>query len=114
MQRRSRAESFVKLDARPTFGKGVRLRHEPDGTAMLLVPEGALLLNPSATAALDLIDGRRTVADIIACLVQRLKLAKMMHAPTSDRCSIVSSSAKRYGLMLALFGGALWTRHQAA
>lgn len=74
MQRRSQAESFVKLDARPTFGKGVRLRHEPDGTAMLLVPEGALLLNPTAAAALDLIDGRRTVADIIACLVQAFEI----------------------------------------
>jgi pyrroloquinoline quinone biosynthesis protein D len=76
MRRRSRAECSVKLDARPTFGKGVRLRREPDGTAMLLVPEGALLLNPSAAAALDLIDGRRTVADIITCLVQAFEIGE--------------------------------------
>lgn len=64
----------MKLDARPAFGKGVRLRHEPDGTAMLLVPEGALVLNPSAAAALDLIDGRRTVADIVTCLVESFEI----------------------------------------
>jgi pyrroloquinoline quinone biosynthesis protein D len=66
----------VKLDARPTFGKGVRLRHEPDGTAMLLVPEGALVLNGSAAAALDLVDGQRTVADIIACLVETFDIGE--------------------------------------
>jgi pyrroloquinoline quinone biosynthesis protein D len=76
MPRRSQAESFVKLDARPAFGKGVRLRHEPDGGAMLLVPEGALVLNPTAAAALDLIDGQRTVADIIACLVQTFEIGE--------------------------------------
>jgi pyrroloquinoline quinone biosynthesis protein D len=66
----------VKLDARPAFGKGVRLRHEPDGSAMLLVPEGALVLNGSAAAALDLIDGQRTVADIITCLVQTFEIGE--------------------------------------
>jgi pyrroloquinoline quinone biosynthesis protein D len=76
MQPRSRAEFFVKLDARPAFGKGVRLRHEPDGSAMLLVPEGALVLNVSAAAALDLVDGRRTVADIIRCLVQTFEIGE--------------------------------------
>ncbi len=76
MRRRSQAESFVNPDARPAFGKGVRLRREPDGTAMLLVPEGALVLNPSAAAALDLIDGRRTVADIVACLVESFEIGE--------------------------------------
>ena len=66
----------MKLDARPAFGKGVRLRHEPDGTAMLLVPEGALVLNGSAAAALDLVDGRRTVADIILCLVETFDIGE--------------------------------------
>jgi pyrroloquinoline quinone biosynthesis protein D len=66
----------VKPDARPAFGKGVRLRHEPDGTAMLLVPEGALVLNGSAAAALDLVDGRRTVADIITCLVETFEIGE--------------------------------------
>lgn len=54
---------------RPAFGKGVRLRREADGSAMLLVPEGALVLNAAATAALSLVDGTRTVDDIVAALV---------------------------------------------
>jgi coenzyme PQQ biosynthesis protein PqqD len=36
---------------------------------MLLVPEGALVLNASATAALSLVDGNRTVDEIVALLV---------------------------------------------
>jgi coenzyme PQQ biosynthesis protein PqqD len=54
---------------RPAFGKGVRMRHEPDGSAMLLVPEGALALNAAAAATLSLVDGTRTVDDIVAALV---------------------------------------------
>jgi coenzyme PQQ biosynthesis protein PqqD len=54
---------------RPAFGKGVRMRHEPDGSAMLLVPEGALVLNAAAAATLSLVDGTRTVDDIVAALV---------------------------------------------
>jgi coenzyme PQQ biosynthesis protein PqqD len=54
---------------RPAFGKCVRMRHEPDGSAMLLVPEGALVLNAAAAATLSLVDGTRTVDDIVAALV---------------------------------------------
>jgi pyrroloquinoline quinone biosynthesis protein D len=56
---------------RPAFAKGVRLHYDRDGGAMLLVPEGALMLNPSATATLELIDGARNVDDIVAALVER-------------------------------------------
>lgn len=56
---------------RPAFGKGVRLRHEDDGTVMLLVPEGALVLNAPAAAALSLVDGARTVDEIVGGLVAR-------------------------------------------
>jgi coenzyme PQQ biosynthesis protein PqqD len=59
----------MKPDDRPALGKGVRLRYEDDGSAMLLVPEGALMLNPAAIAALSLVDGVRTVDDIVAQLV---------------------------------------------
>lgn len=59
----------MRNDERPAFGKGVRLRHEEDGSAMLLVPEGALMLNPAAIATLSLVDGVRTVDDIVAQLV---------------------------------------------
>lgn len=54
---------------RPSFGKGVRLRREDDGTAMLLVPEGALVLNAPAAAALALVDGARTIEEIVSHLV---------------------------------------------
>lgn len=56
---------------RPVFGKGVRLRHDADGGAMLLVPEGALVLNAPAAAALSLVDGARTVGEIADELVKR-------------------------------------------
>jgi pyrroloquinoline quinone biosynthesis protein D len=55
----------------PRFGKGVKLRREPDGSAMLLVPEGALLLNPVATVALELVDGRRSLLQIVETVVDR-------------------------------------------
>lgn len=55
---------------RPRFGKGVKLRQEADGGAMLLVPEGALVLNASAAAALRLVDGERTFADIVASVIE--------------------------------------------
>lgn len=63
-------------DLRPAFGKGVRLRREDDGSAMLLVPEGALALNPTAAAALGHVDGSRSVAQIAALLAQEFDVAE--------------------------------------
>jgi pyrroloquinoline quinone biosynthesis protein D len=60
---------------RPAFGKGVRLRREADGSAMLLVPEGALVLNASAAAALSLVDGTRSIDEIVAELVSQFDVA---------------------------------------
>lgn len=37
---------------------------------MLLVPEGALELNRTAAAALELVDGNRTFDDILAVIVE--------------------------------------------
>ena len=51
--------------ARPRFGKGVKLRRDRDGSAMLLVPEGALVLNAPAAAALELVDGKRSFDEIV-------------------------------------------------
>jgi pyrroloquinoline quinone biosynthesis protein D len=65
----------VNLTATPRFGKGVKLRHDADGSMMLLVPEGALVLNPPAAAALELIDGRRTLEEIIAAVIERFDVA---------------------------------------
>jgi coenzyme PQQ biosynthesis protein PqqD len=41
---------------------------------MLLVPEGALVLNRQAAAALELVDGKRTVAEIVDMLVERFEV----------------------------------------
>ncbi|HVN69931.1 MAG TPA: pyrroloquinoline quinone biosynthesis peptide chaperone PqqD [Candidatus Binatia bacterium] len=60
---------------RPRFGKGVKLRHDPGGAAMLLVPEGALELNAPAAAALELVDGERTLAQIVEAVVERFEVA---------------------------------------
>jgi coenzyme PQQ biosynthesis protein PqqD len=65
----------VNLAAKPRFGKGVKLRHDAGGGVMLLVPEGALVLNPSAAAALELVDGRRTFEEIVAAVVERFEVA---------------------------------------
>jgi pyrroloquinoline quinone biosynthesis protein D len=61
----------VNRQAPLTLGKGVKLRHDRDGGVMLLVPEGALMLNASAAAALELVDGQRTFDDIVAAVVER-------------------------------------------
>lgn len=42
---------------------------------MLLVPEGALILNDSAAAALELADGERTFAEIAAAVVERFEVS---------------------------------------
>jgi pyrroloquinoline quinone biosynthesis protein D len=55
-------------DGAPAFERGVRMRREPDGTVMLLVPEGIVRLNGSAAAALELVDGRRTITEIAVTL----------------------------------------------
>ena len=61
--------------ARPRFEKGVRLRREPDGSAMLLVPEGALVLNAPAAAALELVDGARSFDDIVGLVTTKFEVA---------------------------------------
>jgi pyrroloquinoline quinone biosynthesis protein D len=60
---------------RPAFERGVRLRTEDDGCAMLLVPEGAVKLNASAAAALALVNGERTLDEIVAEICARFDVA---------------------------------------
>ena len=38
---------------------------------MLLVPEAALVLNPPAVAALELVDGKRTLGEIVAAVAEQ-------------------------------------------
>ena len=58
--------------ARPRLAPGARLRRdEVRGRTVVLVPEGALALNATAAAVLELCDGTRTVAEIVAALAER-------------------------------------------
>jgi pyrroloquinoline quinone biosynthesis protein D len=57
---------------RPRLVTGARLRYdEVREEHLLLVPEGAVRLNPTAFAVLELCDGERTVDDIARVLVER-------------------------------------------
>lgn len=66
----------MNLAAIPRFGKGVKLRCDPDGTVMLLVPEAALLLNPVAATALEQIDGERTLEQIVEAIVVEFEVTR--------------------------------------
>ena len=57
---------------RPRLVTGARLRYdEVREEHLLLVPEGAVRLNPTAVAVLELCDGERTVEEIAAALSER-------------------------------------------
>jgi pyrroloquinoline quinone biosynthesis protein D len=53
------------------LARGVRLHNEEGGVAFLLVPEGVVELSPTALAIVQLLDGARTVDDIVQILAQR-------------------------------------------
>jgi pyrroloquinoline quinone biosynthesis protein D len=58
--------------SRPRFAVGVRLRRDAvRDRYVLLYPEGALALNPTAAAVLELCDGERTLDEIVATLSAR-------------------------------------------
>jgi pyrroloquinoline quinone biosynthesis protein D len=65
----------MKPTAQPRFGKGVKLRHDGNGSVMLLIPEGALVLNAPAAAALELVDGARPLAEIITAVAERFDVS---------------------------------------
>jgi pyrroloquinoline quinone biosynthesis protein D len=57
---------------RPRLTTGARLRYdEVREEHLLLVPEGAVRLNASAAAVLELCDGERSVDDIVSVLSER-------------------------------------------
>lgn len=59
-------------DARPCLVKGSRLMwDEARKQHVLLVPEGALMLNRTAAEVLELCTGERTVAEIVAALQEK-------------------------------------------
>jgi pyrroloquinoline quinone biosynthesis protein D len=57
---------------RPRLVTGARLRYdEVREEHVLLVPEGAVRLNPTAAAVLELCDGDRSLDDIVGALSAR-------------------------------------------
>jgi pyrroloquinoline quinone biosynthesis protein D len=61
----------------PCLAAGARLQTDRVRDAeVLLYPEGVLLLNPTAAAALALCDGRRCFAEIVADLVDRYPVCR--------------------------------------
>ena len=57
---------------RPRLTTGARLRYdEVREEHLLLIPEGAVRLNPTAAEVLELCDGERSIDDIVAALSAR-------------------------------------------
>lgn len=62
----------LNVDAVPQLWKLARLDYDSvRDRPVLLYPEGAVLLNDSGKAILELVDGRRTIGDIAAILGAR-------------------------------------------
>lgn len=55
----------------PALARGCRFRRSDKGAGALLVPEGVVDLNSSASAIVELIDGKRTVQAIAVELSAR-------------------------------------------
>jgi coenzyme PQQ biosynthesis protein PqqD len=63
---------------RPRLVTGARLRYdEVREEHLLLIPEGAVRLNASAAAVLELCDGERSLDDIVSALSQRYEGADL-------------------------------------
>lgn len=62
----------LTLTSRPALWRLARLDFDPvRKRPVLLYPEGAVLLNDTGAAILELVDGARTVGDIVQLLGQR-------------------------------------------
>jgi pyrroloquinoline quinone biosynthesis protein D len=81
---------------RPRLVTGARLRYdEVREEHLLLVPEGAVRLNPSAAAVLELCDGQRSVDEIVGVLSSRYPEAEV----GDDVRELVDGMAQR-GLLI--------------
>jgi pyrroloquinoline quinone biosynthesis protein D len=64
----------ARTDAIPTLWKLARLDYDSvRQRPVLLYPEGAVLLNDTGKAILELVDGRRSVGEIAAILSERYR-----------------------------------------
>lgn len=59
----------MNATAQYRLARGIRLRLEPEGGGVLLVPEGLVTLSDSAAATLALVDGTRDVPAIVSALL---------------------------------------------
>jgi pyrroloquinoline quinone biosynthesis protein D len=63
---------------RPRLVTGARLRYdEVRDEHVLLIPEGAVRLNPTAAQVLELCDGERSLDDIVGALAARYQGADL-------------------------------------
>jgi pyrroloquinoline quinone biosynthesis protein D len=77
---------------RPQLVTGARLRYdEVREEHLLLIPEGAVRLNPTAAAVLELCDGARSVDDIAGALSTRYAGADVR----DDVLELVDAMAQR-------------------
>ena len=81
---------------RPRLVTGARLRYDDVREQhVLLVPEGAVRLNPTAAEVLELCDGERSLDDIVVLLSERYEGADVR----DDVCGLVDGMAQR-GLLV--------------
>jgi pyrroloquinoline quinone biosynthesis protein D len=81
---------------RPRLVTGARLRYdEVREEHLLLVPEGAVRLNPTAADVLELCDGQRSLEQIIGVLSARYDGVDLR----DDVCELVDAMARR-GLLV--------------
>ena len=77
---------------RPRLVTGARLRYdEVREEHVLLIPEGAVRLNPSAAEVLELCDGERSLDDIVGALSARYDGAEVR----DDVLELVDAMAQR-------------------
>jgi pyrroloquinoline quinone biosynthesis protein D len=81
---------------RPKLATGVRLHFDRVRERhVLLFPEGALVLNPTAVEVLELCDGERSLADVAAVLSERYEGADVR----DDVAELLAKIAER-GLVI--------------
>jgi len=85
---------------RPRLATGARLRYdEVREEHLLLIPEGAVRLNPTAAEVLELCDGERSLDDIVGALSERYQGADVR----DDVVELVDAMAQR-GLVVDASG----------
>jgi pyrroloquinoline quinone biosynthesis protein D len=77
---------------RPRLVTGARLRYDDVREEhVLLIPEGAVRLNPTAAEVLELCDGERSLDDIVGALSERYEGADVR----DDVVELVDAMAQR-------------------